>query len=229
MRFVLILKEMGIPASVFPITFDSLVNRARNAATAYFLSDPEHTHMLFIDSDIEFKVKDILTLIEADKDVIGIGYAQKWLNEDKLTSIFGQKEKPVDYLELCTNASVHLIQENKDQGIIQEVEYCTTGCLLIKRSVIEHMIKHYPERKYKNDVDGYMGCNEDKFYNLFSVEIHPDTRRLESEDYAFCRLWRQLNGKIHVLLDASVKHWGWFGYPNNLNRQIEFFNKNRMV
>ncbi len=225
MRLILILKEMGIPASVFPITFDSLVNRARNAATAYFMSDPDHTHMLFIDADIEFKVKDIISLLEANKDVIGIGYAQKWLNEDKLKYVFEQKERPNDFLELCTNASVHLIKENKDQGKIQEVEYCTTGCLLIKREVIDKMMKAYPERKYMNDVDGYMGGKEDYFYNLFSVEIHPETKRFESEDYAFCRLWRQLDGKIHVLLDASLKHWGWFGYPNNLHRQIETFSK----
>lgn len=221
MRLILILKEMNVPASIFPITFDSLINRARNAATAYFLSDSDHTHMLFIDSDIEFKIQDIIRMIQAEKDVIGIGYAQKWLNQDKLRKVMSKKEIPDNLLELCTNASIHLIDENMNQGNIQEVEYCTTGCLLIKRNVVEKMIKAYPDRVYMNDVDAYMACDQSLFYNLFSVEIHPETKRFESEDYSFCRLWRELGGKIHVILDASLNHWGWFGYPNNIHRQLQ--------
>ena len=219
MKLILVLKEMGIPASIFPITFDSLVNRARNAAVAYFMSDPDHTHLLFLDSDLEFDVKYVIDLLEANKDVIGIGYAQKWLNQGKMEKVFQSSvEKP---LELCTNGSIHL--KRGETGSIQEVDYCTTGCLLIQRNVIEHMIQRYPERQYKNDIDGYMGAKKELFYNFFPVEIHPETKRFESEDYGFCRLWKNLNGKIYVLLDASLTHYGWFGYPCHIKRQMDYF------
>lgn len=222
MRLVIVLKDMGIATSLFPITFDSLINRARNAAVAYFLTDTEHTHLLFLDADIEFSVKNIIDMIEADKDVIGIGYAQKWLNIDKLNKVFSKTPVPENPLELCTNASVHLLS-SANKETIQEVEYCTTGCLLIKRKVFETMISRYPERQYKNDVDGYANADVNNFYNLFSVEINPTTLRFESEDYSFCRLWRECGGTVHTLLDASLTHYGWFGYKNNIFRQIEIF------
>lgn len=231
LKLVLVLKDLKIHASLFPITYDSLVNRARNAATAHFLSDPEHTHMLFIDSDIEFNVNDILNLFKKDKDVIGIGYAQKWLNKEKLKYVLQENLNNNininndNFLELCTNSSVHLKQDDLILDEYKEVDYCTTGCLLIKRNVIEQMIEKYPERKYINDIDGYGGCNKEYFYNLFSVEINQETKRYESEDYCFCRLWKQIGGKIYVLMNASLNHWGWFSYPNNMYKQLELFKK----
>ena len=225
LKLILVLKEMGIPASIFPITFDSLINRARNAATAYFMSDSDHTHMLFIDADIEFKVKDIIALIEANRPIIGIGYAQKWLNTHKLQTVFSTVPLPENPLELCTNDSIHSIPIQGETGNIREAEYCTTGCLLIQRPAIEKMMIAYPERQYKNDVDGYMGAVSTMFYNLFPVEINPTTKRFESEDYAFCRLWRALDEKIHVLTDATLVHYGWFGYSNNIRRQEDLFAK----
>lgn len=218
MKLILVLKEMGIPASLFPITFDSLVNRARNAAVAYFMSDEDHTHLLFLDADIEFEVQTIIDLLQANQPVIGVGYAQKWLNQKKVIQVFSTNPLPEKPLELCTNGSVHLGNKSIEDNI-QEVEYCTTGCLLIQRSVIQKMMKTYPERQYANDIDGYMGAKPELFYNLFAVEIHPETRRFESEDYGFCRLWKQTGGKIHVWTNASLTHYGWFGYPYNLYRQ----------
>ena len=218
MKLILVLKDMGIPASIFPITFDSLVNRARNAAVAYFMSDEDHTHLLFLDADIEFEVQTIIDLLQANRPVIGVGYAQKWLNQQKVIHVFSTNPLPEKPLELCTNGSIHL-GNNPVEGHIQDVEYCTTGCLLIQRSVIQTMIEKYPERQYANDIDGYMGAKPNLFYNFFAVEIHPETRRFESEDYGFCRLWKQTGGAIHVWTNASLTHYGWFGYPYHLGRQ----------
>ena len=199
-KMMMTFKEMGIKMALYPITFDSLINRARNAAVAQFLSNPDNTHLLFIDADIEFSTEIILRMIRADKDVIGVGYAQKWLNIHKMKQVFSDSNTPTNPIELCTNASIHLLPEEK--GPIQEVEYCTTGCLLIKRHVLDKMVEKYPDRKYANDVDAYMGSKPEMFYNLFCIEIHPESKRLESEDYAFCRLWREMGGKIHVIVDA---------------------------
>ena len=221
-KMMMTFKEMGIKMALYPITFDSLINRARNAAVAQFLSNPDNTHLLFIDADIEFSTEIILRMIRADKDVIGVGYAQKWLNIHKMKQVFSDSNTPTNPIELCTNASIHLLPEEK--GPIQEVEYCTTGCLLIKRHVLDKMVEKYPDRKYANDVDAYMGSKPEMFYNLFCIEIHPESKRLESEDYAFCRLWREMGGKIHVIVDASLRHFGWFGYDNHIYRQLQYFN-----
>jgi hypothetical protein len=218
-RLVMFLRENRIEASIIPIVFDSLVNRARNAAVAMFMSDPNATHMLFIDADIEFNPEDVMKLVFANKPVVGAGYAQKYIAYDKLSAAVANNLQMQNVIELCTNNSVHL-SLNQPIASVMEAEYVTTGFLLIRKEVIEKMIEKYPDRQYKNDVDGYLHANQNMFYDLFTVSIHPETRRFESEDYGFSRLWKSIGGKIYAITDIVLKHHGWFGYPNNLYRQL---------
>jgi hypothetical protein len=106
-----------------------------------------------------------------------------------------------------------------------EVDYLTTGFMLIERGVIQTLMNVYPERRYTNDIDGYFGANQEMFYNFFSVEINPITKRFESEDYSFCRLWTQQGGKVYVIPDITLTHYGWFGYETNIKKQLEYASK----
>lgn len=222
MKLVMTLKDLKVNASIFPIGFDSLVNRARNAAVAHFMTG-DFTHLLFLDADIEFHVEDIVKMLVADEKIIGAAYAQKWLNLEKMKKVFGEESLPQNAMQLCTNHSIHAKITEVTERI--EVDYLTTGCMLIERSVIETLMKAYPERKYKNDIDGYFGANQDLFYNFFGVEINPSSKRFESEDYCFCRLWKEQGGKVHVLPEVTLTHYGWYGYSMNLKQQLEYERK----
>lgn len=207
--------QNGLELVMYPVVFDSLISRARNSIVAHFMAS-DCTHLLFIDGDIEFQVQDVLRLVQADKDVIGVGYAQKWLRLDP--HIVAQPEP----LELMSKASVHLKDPLAPPAQIMEAEYVTTGFLLIKKHVIEKLMIANPHRKYINDVDGYRSPEaENYFYNLFCTEVAP-SGRYESEDYGFSRLWREIGGKIHVITDVTLTHHGWHGYKSNLYRQLEF-------
>ena len=52
---------------------ESLITRARNYLVDEFLRS-DYTHMLFIDSDINFNAQDVIALLALDKDVIGGPY-----------------------------------------------------------------------------------------------------------------------------------------------------------
>ena len=213
------LKDAGIPFTLLPITFESLIPRGRNAAVAFFMSDPDATHLLFIDSDIEFKSEDVIKMLKADKNVICAGYAQKHLPMENVKAVLASGR---DDLEMCTRTSVHVKEPVKYEDII-EAFYATTGFLLIKKNVFERLFEKFPERAYKNDIDGYHSAKHDMFYDVFRISIHPVTKRYESEDYGFSSLLHELEEPIWVYTDISLRHMGWFGYPANLKKQIGIF------
>jgi hypothetical protein len=221
MRLILTLRNMNIDTVVYPIFFDSLISRARNAAVAAFLSEEDATHLLFVDSDIEFTPEDVLKLLHADQPVVAAGYPQKWLSEETLRHVLSKQPIPTHPLELCTKPSVHLLPKQPIAEVM-EAEYATTGFLLIRRAVFESLKVRYPERQYTNDVDAYQSSNPDEFFDFFAVSVHPETRRLESEDYGFSRLWRGIGGKIHIVTNITLTHHGWYGYKNNLYQSLQY-------
>ena len=75
----------------FTIMKSSLVTQGRNLCVAETLNHEDgYTHLLFIDSDIDFDFATIETMLKADKDVIACPYPMKSLDWDK---IFQEKDK----------------------------------------------------------------------------------------------------------------------------------------
>ena len=75
----------------FTLMKSSLVTQGRNLCVAEMLNHEDgYTHLLFIDSDIDFDFGTIETMLKADKDVIACPYPMKSLDWEK---IFQQKDK----------------------------------------------------------------------------------------------------------------------------------------
>ena len=70
----------------FSLLKSSLVTQGRNLCVANFLGDPKtkYTHMLFIDSDIDFTFESITKLLAADKEVIAIPYPMKHIHWEQI-------------------------------------------------------------------------------------------------------------------------------------------------
>jgi len=200
-------KETGLNMSFYPIFFESLVSRARNAAVAHFLEDPENTHLLFIDSDIIFEPEDVFKLLQADKEVIAGIYPKKYIVWDRL-----KKNPEAERVDFPMGGSLTMTEDN-----LIELDYLPTGFLLISRTAIEKIITAHPELKYRNDIDGYMSAG-DNFYDLFKVGIRNGI--YESEDWGFCSLWKGVGGKVLIHPDINVKHLGWHEYSGNLMKFI---------
>lgn len=214
---------------ISPITFESLISRARNAAAAWALSD-DYSHLLFIDADIGFDPSDVFKLIAANKDVAVGVYPKKYYSRAKMKAlakdspeVFNDKE---DWRALATDFSTELNAENLEKakrGEAFEVNYAATGFMLIKTDVFRKIIEKRPDLKYTNDVDGYMSADKDNFYDFFQVGVNPSNKKYESEDYGFCQLWRSLGGKIHVVPDIKLVHTGRNHYPGDIVKQARTF------
>lgn len=162
---------------------ESLVTRARNEMTAKFLSS-NHSHIMWLDADIEFTTGDVANLWNLQVDVAVGVYAMKKRDEQWYAAWKdGALVKDLD----------------KFDGPI-EVDYAGTGFMLIKREVIETLA---------TQAESYEGPNG-RVPALYMTPIHNDG--FESEDYHFCRIAREAGFKI--VMDPSVRlgHWGQYRF-----------------
>ena len=215
-------QRRGIAFSLDCIYFESLIARARNAAAASFLNQPDCDYMMFIDSDISFEPESFFSLLKADKDVISGLYPKKYISNSKVKLLFDRGPELLNnYEPLCTDFATE-IPFNKNVNEVEEVKYAATGFMLFKKRVFNQIAREVPNIAYKNDIDGYMGYG-DKFYDFFPCKVNEITKKYESEDYGFCNLYRSIGGKIYVDTTCTLTHYGWKGYTGNFHNQSKIF------
>jgi hypothetical protein len=221
------LTKMGVKYTVQFVS-DSLVTRSRNNLIGKSMGDSTITHMLFIDADITFHPHDIVKLLVTDKDVIGGIYPLKKYNWNQLQQSEGQN-KIRDLLEIKKNNSI--FDNMSDEEFIQkrmvrynlnplkediivvdsmiEVYHIATGFMMIKRNVIEKMVKEYPETKYTDNM-GFLKTEEEKkwAYALFDCAISKTNNTYLSEDWLFCERWRNIGGQIIAHVGIDLDHTG---------------------
>ena len=223
-NLMLLCRQKDIRLGMRSIWFESLISRARNASVAFML-EKDYSHLLFVDTDISFSAYDVLRLLDADEDVTVGVYSKKYINNQKVQHMAAHTGFPQNWRPLVGDFSTEINNENlkkaKTQNLV-EAEYAATGFMLIKRECIEKIIKARPDIKYINDIDGYMDAG-DNFYDIFQCRVNPETKKYESEDYGFCKLWKSLGGKINVIPDISLNHRGFNNFEGNLKQQSEFF------
>jgi hypothetical protein len=207
-------KEIGLKYSICTIS-DSLINRARNNLVAKFMGNPEYTHFMFIDVDLQFSKETILKLMWHDKDVMTASYPIKEINWEKVKEGAQADIEPANLLEYATRYVVHMTkpgenQLNIDNGAIECYE-AGTGFMLIKRQVFDKMFKKYKKLKYNDDTGALVGAERDNSYALFNSYVDDDGRFL-SEDYGFCRYWQKMGGKAWVDPTIDLVHFGRIKY-----------------
>ena len=163
---------------------ESLVTRARNILTAMFL-ESDCTHLMFIDSDIKWFPQQILQLLASNKDLVG--------------GIYPKKSYPIEYV-------VNKIHNGEIENNLIEVGMVGTGFLLIRRTVFEQMIE-MGAKKYTDSIG--LGNEYDNYtYDFFNCTIDSQDRYL-TEDWSFCRRWRQLGGKVWAETSIKLGHVGY--------------------
>lgn len=221
LRLVFFCDKHGIQLQFGTIANESLVTRARNTLTAFFLNS-DCTHLFFIDSDIEFRVEDVIRLIAADKDVIVGAYPKKGINWTGVKDYIKRNAEATDD-ELACAGSEYAINFNfrsfEDRSIevndgLIALKDAGTGFMMIKRSTIEKMCAQHPELQYNNDINVDKALDKHT-YALFDTVIEEGSRRYLSEDYTFCRRWQAMNGQIWLDPNISLNHYGTIPFRGN--------------
>ena len=221
----------GIMVS-FSLLKSSLVTQGRNLCVANFLGDPnKYTHMLFIDSDIDFKFETIMKMLKFDKEVVATPYPMKYIHWEQIWErLQAGKIKTQD--ELMRAGFVfpvkmeNMMNDNKEVTVVNgliEVSHAPTGCMLIKRQVFDKMIEAYPDDRIDQAtiVNGEVKTNP-YMYNFFDTVHEPESKKYYGEDFGFCKKWTAIGGKCYCYVDDFISHIGEYQYNGRLKDNLDF-------
>ncbi|MCW5760365.1 MAG: hypothetical protein KIS90_11420 [Phenylobacterium sp.] len=195
---------------------EALITRGRSRLAAQFLAHPEATHILYIDADIGFAPENVFRLLDADKDVIAAVCPLKKIDWEKVRAA---AKADVRDLQAASIGYVVRFIPTPDHSIevvdgYAKVAYGGTGFLMISRDAMQRICDAHPELRAR------MGDMADKLapeaVMVFDTMIEPETGQYLSEDYAFCRRWRDLGGEIWADVTARLTHVGHAAYTGSL-------------
>ena len=198
----------------FSLLKSSLVTQGRNLCVAEFLNHKDkYDYLLFIDSDISFKSETIFKMIDADKDIIACPYPMKMFETDKMWKKIKETDMVKSEKDLLSSGYMYPIKIGKNELIVDkgvmEVTHAPTGCMLIKRNVIDKLIAKHPELEiYQPTVINGKETKKENFYNLFDTLHDPETKRYFGEDFGFCQRWTDIGGKVYVYVMDHISHIG---------------------
>ena len=197
--------EVGINTMKSP-----LIHQARNYLTSVFLTT-DYTHLLFIDSDVEFGADAGVRMLIADKDIICTPYRVK--NE--------QVDKPIYTVKFADPKVVPILP-----GGLVEIEGGPTGLMLINRRVFEKIIKNNPGLKIKNSANKALVETEKShnfYYNFFDFAFEDGYSY--GEDVSFCKLARQNGFKIYANTESPTAHHGSYRWVGKFGDSFKMINE----
>jgi hypothetical protein len=191
LQWTILALQNNLDFQIDTLSNESNVNRARNSCAAKFLSG-DATHLMFVDADIQFNPTDIVKLVGHDKDIVGGIYPQKTLPPKMV---------------------VNTLDNARTEGDLVEVGTLGTGFMLVKRGVFEQMISA-GATPYGDDI-GLSDVENNNQYDFFNCTIDSNGRYL-TEDWSFCRKWRELGGAIWADTTVALAHVGYYRFQPDM-------------
>ena len=198
---------------------ESLVHRARNVSIGRFMQKTDADFFLFIDADIEFDPKAVLRLLRSGHDISVAVYPKKVVMWDQARKAVEDGDtREMSLLSSSLVANIGAKKRSVVNGFVEVLDG-PTGFMMISRDALTRMHEHYgPTLTCKND---HQNRDFDDYCALFDCMIDPDNKRYLSEDYAFCRRWQQMGGKIFADCNTRLGHVGNLPFSGCLNERLK--------
>jgi hypothetical protein len=196
---------------------ESLVQRARNVAVGRFMQKSQAEYFMFIDADVHFDPESVIRLVRSGHELSVACYPKKFVDWNQAAEAVKRgddRNMAMLSASLVLNFGAHKIEVVNGFAPILDGP---TGFMLIKRCVFEKMQKKYPELDCVND---HQNRDFDTYNAVFDCMIDPVTRRYLSEDYAFCRRWQQMGGKIYADTATTLGHVGNLPFSGKLSERL---------
>lgn len=224
-------QQHGIQAQFSFIFNESLITRARNYLVDEFLRS-DFTHLMFIDSDIDFNPMDVLALLALKKPIIGGPYPKKCIAWENVYDAVRFGLVPNDQRHRLTEFAgdfvFNAVPGTKEIQLNQPVEVLEigTGFMMVERSVFTTFAETYPQYWYLPDHNRSAAFDGSrKIYQYFQAEIEPERQRYLSEDYWFCQKARQAGIGVWFAPWMQIKHHGTYIYGGSIPAMASVINE----
>lgn len=208
----------GIELYIDTIENESLVQRARNVAVGRFMQKSDAEYFMFVDADVHFDPASVIRLVRSGHDISVACYPKKFIDWDQAADAVkkgDQRDMAMLSASLVVNFGASMVQITDGFAPVLDGP---TGFMVIKRSVFERMQEKFPELNCKND---HQNRDFDDYHAAFDCMIDPVNRRYLSEDYAFCRRWQQMDGKIYADTQTVLGHVGNLPFSGKLSERLK--------
>ena len=211
-----LLFRLGIECSINCVGNESLISRARNRLAWMFLQT-SYTDLMFIDADIQFNPDDVVYLMhfasEPSKKIIGGAYPLKAINWQQIKRAVLQNPG-IDPAELPKMGAMFASHTEEPTGDLPDYAIVpardlATGFMLIRRDAFITLAPHC-----KTYVPSAMeGLGITRVREFFPVGVENDVYL--SEDYYFCRKWREIGGQLWLATWIKLNHIGQYSFPGD--------------
>lgn len=201
--------RLGIHLEFNILLGESLITRGRNRIAHEFMQS-DCTHLMFIDSDIQFQAQDVFRLIDCNLPIVAGCYPLKQINWDNISKVSGLVDAK-DLGELGGNLVVSFREDSFAVDKPTEVYETGTGFMLIKRSVFKSLESRITPH-FENHTRS--GCVE-LIRGYFNTGVN-EVGKFLSEDYMFCLEYRMAGGKVWVLPSIELNHIGQYVYKGSI-------------
>lgn len=173
---------------------DALISRSRSIVASSFLKKCQDEMLMFLDDDIIIDPRDAVKLMhechEKKLPILGAAYPLKGRSNPGLAVQFQDKE-PVRF---------------GDGGKLVPMKYISSGCMIIRREVLERFIKKEAAPFCKHGNMGYY-----PFFQHVQKNMGDHYEDL-SEDWYFCDKARELGYSIWCDTTIKLGHVGPYEY-----------------
>jgi hypothetical protein len=170
---------------------NALIADARALIVAQFL-DSEADTLVFIDSDVCWEEGSLLKLIDHPVDMVA--------------GIYPQRKDPINYCVKWQNKPE--LHADPATGLL-EVDGVPAGFIKLSRSQLESMVEQYPDTEFFVET-----APRKKAWALFAD--YRIGKHKMGEDYAFCRRWTDMGGKVWIDPEIKMGHVGYKTFQGHL-------------
>ena len=190
---LLALQARGDSFEVHDECGNALIADARALIVAQFLASDCDT-LVFVDSDVCWEAGALLWLLDAPVDMVA--------------GIYPQRRDPINYC-VKWKSEGELWAED---GLLESVGV-PFGFVKLSRAMLEQMVAQYPDSEFY--VENAPGQKAWALFADYRIGKHK-----MGEDYAFCRRWTEMGGRIWVNPEIKMGHVGYKTFPGHLGEEL---------